>query len=916
MKPPPRPINEGARLEALRRYAVLDTLPEQSLDDLTRLASVLCDTPVSQVSLIDGDRQFIKSSVGLANIDTPREFSFCAHTILGPGLLIVADTATDERFADNPLVTGAPHIRFYAGAPLVTPEGEALGALCVIDRIPRELTASQQEGLQILSGQAMAQLELRRRTDELRFSHERFQIVARATNDVVWDWDLVTDALWWNEGYQLQFGYPPEETDPTIASWTSQIHPDDAERVGRGLHAVIERSGQSWSDEYRFRRKDGSYRTIFDRGFILRDDTGRAVRMIGAMQDLTERRETEAARWTSDTRYRTLFDYAPDGILIADAGSVYLDANPSICRMLGLSRQELIGLCASDIVDVAEVPNIEPALIAITSHNEYHREWKFRRKDGSTFSAEVIATAMPDGKLLAMIRDISERKRAEARLRRLVDSNAQGVIFWNASGEITAANDAFLATVGYSREDLEAGRIAWPTLTPPEYAILDDFALAEIARSGACTPFEKEYFRKDGSRVPILIGAANFEDNPAEGVCFILDLTERKKLEQQFLRTQRLESIGTLAGGIAHDLNNVLAPILLSVEMLKDHVSSADGFELLATLEGSAQHGADLVKQVLTFARGIEGQRIAVNPIRLVRDLLKVIRDTFAKSIQVGFVPAPDLWSVTGDPTQLHQVFLNLCVNARDAMPNGGDLTLSLTNVELDANTLPANVDARPGPYVLVTVEDTGTGIPAAIRGRILEPFFTTKEIGKGTGLGLSTASVIVKSHGGFIQLYSELGQGSRFAVYLPANSTTPAAQDLPVARPGMPRGQGELILVVDDEKAIRKVAQRTLERFGYRVVLASDGGEALASYERLQGEIAVVLTDMAMPIMDGPALIVALRKLHPGVRIIGSSGLASSSSIAEVTGTGLQHFVPKPYTAEALLKVLHQILHGEGDSG
>jgi PAS domain S-box-containing protein len=638
-------------------------------------------------------------------------------------------------------------------------------------------------------------------------------------------------------------------------------------------------------------------------------------RVISSFIDVTDRRIEEETRRASEARYRALFDYAPDGLLIADANSFYLDANASICQMLGYTHKELVGLHASDIVVQSERKYIGPALEAITSNANYHREWVFRRKDGTEFPAEVIGAMMPDKTLLGMIRDVTERKRIEERFRRLVDSNAQGVMFWKVSGTVTSANDAFLSMIGYTREELDAGSIDWSKITPEEFAPRDRRALDEIAAAGVCTPYEKEYSRKDGTRVPILIGAASFADNPSEGVSFVLDLTEKKKLEQQFFRAQRLESVGTLAGGIAHDLNNILAPILLSVGVLKSEIKDEQLGALVETVHRCAQRGADLVQQVLSFARGVEGRHVLVNVQHVIRDVIKVARDTFPRSIDVRLEQKDDVWSISADPTQVHQVFMNLCINARDAMPDGGLLTLTTENVVLDTTYAAMNIDARPGAYVRVTVADTGPGIPPEVRDRIFEPFFTTKEVGKGTGLGLSTSLAIVKSHGGFIHAYSEVGQGSKFKVYLPASTTADAANDVAVEQSRLPRGNGELILLVDDEAAIREIAGATLQRFGYRVMPATNGAEAVALFAQHRGDIAAVLTDMAMPVMDGPAMIIALKSIDPAVRIVGSSGLASNDGVAKAVGAGVEHFVPKPYTAETLLKTLEEVLRGDRSS-
>jgi CheY-like chemotaxis protein len=356
----------------------------------------------------------------------------------------------------------------------------------------------------------------------------------------------------------------------------------------------------------------------------------------------------------------------------------------------------------------------------------------------------------------------------------------------------------------------------------------------------------------------------------------------------------------------------VLTPLLVAVQVLKEKVTDDDGKRLLTSLEANVQRGAGLVKQVLAFGRGVEGERIVVHPKHIAREIKQMIIETFPKSVEFELHCAPDLWTITGDPTQLHQILLNLCVNARDAMPQGGKLSLRLENVVLDQAYAGMNLEARPGPYVCLTVRDAGTGIPKEIQEKIFDPFFTTKEPGKGTGLGLSTTLAIVKSHGGFIHCYSEPGKGSTFKVYLPANPTQVGTENVVAQKARLPHGHNNLVLVVDDEEPIRKLAQRALERYGYRVLLAADGTEALSLYRPRQKEIDVVITDMMMPNMDGLATIAALKSINPDIKIIGSSGLTSDGGVAKAMAAGIQHFIPKPYTAETMLLTLNDVLNGK----
>ena len=387
------------------------------------------------------------------------------------------------------------------------------------------------------------------------------------------------------------------------------------------------------------------------------------------------------------------------------------------------------------------------------------------------------------------------------------------------------------------------------------------------------------------------------------------DITEQKKMEIQLLRAQRLESIGTLAGGIAHDLNNVLAPILLSVQMLREEFGTETAKDVLDTVEISARRGSNIIKQVLTFARGVTDQFAAVSPDGLISDIQKIAQETFPKAIHLQTLLPEGAWMIHGDATQLQQVLMNLAVNARDAMPNGGLLRLSAENVWVDENLVRLLPAARTGPFVLLQVSDTGQGIAPENLERIFDPFFSTKDPDKGTGLGLSTAMGIIKSHKGFIQVESQLNAGSKFKVFLPAVAAVESCLETGSA-PELLRGQGQTILVVDDEESVRTVTQRTLERYGYQVMTASDGAEAVALFAQDPTRIDLVLTDLMMPFMDGTATIRALRRMKPNVRLVVASGLASQARVGEVQHLDVQAVLRKPFNAETLLTTVHKILH------
>jgi PAS domain S-box-containing protein len=448
---------------------------------------------------------------------------------------------------------------------------------------------------------------------------------------------------------------------------------------------------------------------------------------------------------------------------------------------------------------------------------------------------------------------------------------------------------------------------------PPAKALAARMAVTESGKwSGEC-----KHLRKGGGAVMVRSRWTLVRDEagaPKSILIINTDITEQRTIEEQFLRAQRLESIGTLASGVAHDLNNILAPILMGAAVLRRTPMAEPDAMILSTMETCAQRGADIVKQVLTFARGAEGAHLLLEPAHLINDMAKIADGTFPKAITVQTSYLPSLWPIEGDPTQLHQILLNLCVNARDAMPAGGTLTISARNFPVDEHYASMIPGAKAGPHVLFEVKDTGMGIPREIIDKVFDPFFTTKEIGRGTGLGLSTVIGIAKSHGGFVSVESEIGRGTNFKVCLPARIDAPGT--LEGSEPTVvPLAKGELLLIVDDEQSILQVARELLEGHGYQVLTAVDAPEALAIFAQRKDEIDLVLTDLAMPLMDGIALIRTLQKMKPGVCVVASTGQGSAEPGAhELPGLNVRARLAKPYNKETLLKTLHDALNYQTD--
>lgn len=977
-------------------------------------------------------------------------------------------------------------------------------------------------------------LEIRGRTlaqEEVLKSHQRFQSVASATNDTIWDWNLDTNAFWWNDGFANLFGWSATEDTGTIRAWIRQIHPEDRNRVVAGIFSAIHKGDTNWTDEYRFVSNDGSISHVLDRGQVIRDSSGKGIRMVGGMMDLTSSKAAELALGRSH-RALQMFSSCNEMLIRASDESALLADACRIAVEIGGYRMAWVGYALDDerrqVVPMAHAGEEHGYLSEIEmswsgDHPSGHGPSGLAIRTGETvvftdgmeeagssvwaelarkrgylsavslplrnaervfgvlclYGAESHAVGEEEIKMLReMANDLSfgienirsrkERQRTEevvikvaqavssgtgseffdlltrnmvealgARggligkfnpaantidtISYMLDGKRMGNVGYGLAGtpcaDVAAGNicvfeqgvrDAFpedhlLATLGvesYAGIPLtdQSGGVAGimvvffssplheTALVKSTLRIFAARAASELDRRQADARIREQASLLDKARDAIVVRDLNhtitywnksaermygwtaeealgrsvvdllYRESPdffkaheqtvhkgewlgeltqidkagrdlnIEGrwnlvhddkglpqsvLAINTDISEYRKLELQFIRAQRLESIGTLAGGIAHDLNNILAPISMAVELLKMRAPDESYLELLDTIAASAQRGANMVGQILSFARGMEGRHARVHPRQIISEIECILRDTFPRNIGLHLQAGDELWTIHGDPTQIHQVLLNLCVNSRDAIAGAGEISISAKNVEIDDSFAAVNLEAREGPYVCIQVEDTGEGIPPEIMDRIFDPFFTTKAVGKGTGLGLPTTLAIVKGHGGFIRIHSKPREGTVVRVYIPAH---PAFNE-PVQSSGpvhLPRGGGEIILIVDDEAPILEIAREVLETFGYRTLIASNGDEALSIYVSRQSEIDVVLTDMMMPVMDGREMISRISRINPAVRIIATSGVASNVDPSNQALENVRNFLPKPYTAEALLKCLRQVLEEE----
>lgn len=714
----------------------------------------------------------------------------------------------------------------------------------------------------------------------------------------------------WNAGAEQLYGWTRAEA----------VGRDVRELVGDDIPPELRRSMRTrgrWSGELATRHRDGRALVVESRLQTLHDDDGGQRRVIRVDVDITEhfaaRREARAL----EVRLQTTLNQIRDGVVFFDNEWRLTFVNDAGERFMQKPRPEMLGEVLWELYPGLEVTEFGVAYRrtmddrVVTSARDFYPEldtW-----------FDITCYPTEEG-VMVYFQDVTEREAVRAELeeqgrrlglqRRLLDAARDAMLVRDLDHVLTYWNRAAEDLYGWTADEV-LGRsmvdAVYPDLAPYEAAH------ALVLRDGYWAG-ELRQVRRDGT--PLIVDCRwqliVDEDGTPTGVFAVnTDVTETRRRQEQSIRAQRMESLGTLAGGIAHDLNNVLTPILMSVQLLRTGETDANRLQLLDTIDVGVKRGADMIRQVLSFARGIDGERAVLRVEDLVDDLVTFCRDTLPKSVVADAQVAGELWPVVGDRTQLLQVLMNFVTNARDAMPEGGTITLRARNVELAEEYRAVTSLAPPGRYVAIDVEDHGIGMDAETMSKLFEPFFTTKPQGEGTGLGLPTSMAIARSHGGYIQVYSEPGNGSRFQLHVPASddATLAVSPELPAVE--MPRGTGERILVVDDEAAIRQIVRQTLTAHGYETVEASNGREAVDLIESGGEPIDLVLTDMMMPVMDGAETARYLVEHHPGIRVVAASGLNANGGVARVRELGISHFIAKPFTTDALLRTLREALDG-----
>jgi PAS domain S-box-containing protein len=749
----------------------------------------------------------------------------------------------------------------------------------------------------------------RKLTEEKLHQTERNLLDAERLGKVGgWEFNIETKKqIWTPEIYEL---HEVDQTfEPTVENGIQFYTPASRPIIEEAVRQSIE-NGLPFDVELEIITAKGNVRSVHAIGNVDREHR----RVYGFFQDITDRKKSEEQQLL----LKTAFESAANGILITDVKGSIVWANNAFTQITGYTLPEVLSrnprILKSDKQTVETYKELWETII---SGKVWKGEIINKRKDGTLYYDEMTITPVLDKHnaithFVGIKQDISQRIKTTEKIYEqalLLDEAHDAFMVRDMNHRIQYWNKGAERMYGWTANEaigMDARELLFDETTK------QTDVYTKLFKTGA---FNGEFSHRTKEKTNIMVDVhlsviRDTQGNPKTILSIHTDITEKKKLEEQYLRSQRIESIGVLAGGIAHDLNNILGPILLSVQILRMKVHEEGLQTLISTIEASTIRGKNIVAQVLGFARGADNKFVLMQVRHIVKEVDDIIKQTFDKNIGIQTYASKDLWSVNADPTQIHQVLMNLCVNARDAMPNGGRISINVKNVEVDESLTSKYADAKQGRYLEIEVRDTGTGIPLNIQQKIFDPFFTTKEKGKGTGLGLSTVFSIVKAHQGFIVMDSILGEGTVFQIYIPATTESGVMANDDTFR-DISKGNNEKILVVDDELAVQYVCEETLRFYNYEVVTAVNGAEAVSAVIQKGKKFDIVLIDMMMPVMDGKTASAAIKKIDPAIKIIGMSGLMSESKIIDEDNT-FDLFLRKPFTGQELIESVQKLMAKE----
>jgi PAS domain S-box-containing protein len=807
--------------------------------------------------------------------------------------------ATEGRFEEEGLRVRKDGTGFW-GHAVITALRDEHGRLRGFSKVTRDIT------------------ERKRTEGALRRSEALLAEAERIAGLGSWEWDIARNQLRWSDEVYRIFGLTPQSFGATYDAFLNSVHPDDRGVVSAAVNAALQ-GQEPYSITHRVVRPDGSELVVHERGEVTCNE-GQPVRMVGTVHDITERKRAEEALAETTEKLGAVIEASPLAIVALDGGGLITMWNTMAERIFGWTQQEVLGR--------------PPPFVPPDMKQEFRRlreriktgealtgvELRRQRRDRAWVDLSLSAAPLRDAEervvgLVGVMEDITERKKAEAERTRLltaIEQTTEGIAITNTQGDIEYVNPGFTNITGYTREEVQGQNPRF--LKSGKH---DEKFYTELWRTitaGRIWQGEIINRRQDGTHYTEWMTITPVRDQQGEVTNFIAikeDITERKQLAEQLRQAQKMEAVGRLAGGIAHDFNNVLMVIRGYSELLHDKLRGTDR---LSAMTGEIQQAADratgLVRQLLAFSRKqvLQPQVLSLNTV--VTNIEKMLQRLIGEDIELATALTPSLGCVKADPGQLEQAIMNLAVNARDAMPDGGRLTIETSDVDLDESYAQQRLGARPGSFVLLAVTDTGHGMDKETQARIFEPFFTTKEKGKGTGLGLATVYGIVKQSGGYIWVYSEPGQGTTFKVYFPRvrEAEEPAVLPEPVAETVTPRQNNRTALLVEDEALLRSLERQYLEASGYTVLEAKSGAEAIQVAGEHKGPIALLMTDVVMPGMSGRALAEQIAERRPGIKILYVSGYPDQTIARHGVLESNMHFLQKPFSAESLKRKLEEL--------
>ncbi len=778
-------------------------------------------------------------------------------------------------------------------------------------------------------------VEHERRTAQaaLYASEEQLRLALEGARDGVWDWDIASGEISYSERLASVLQWPTEKLRMPVEEWRAQIHKGDIDLVLELLNKHLRGESTHFEAEYRMTLSDGSHKWVLSRGRVVeRNDGGAPSRVAGAILDITERKQAEQALRESEERYRSLVETMRDGLAIQSVDGVFTYINDRICEMFGRPREEIIGVDVIEFLTPESAQAYQQRITKGTDQFTEPYEITIIRPDNS----EVIALVAPQklfdsqsgyGGSFGVVTDITDWRRAqetirerEATLRSIFRASPVG-IGMVVDRVFKHVNDRVCEMTGYKQNELlgQSARMIYPD--DSEYQRVGRVKYEDIQRTGVGT-IETHWRQKDGTIIDVLLSSCPIDISDLTlGVTFTaLDITARKqvdaekrKLEGQLRQSQKMDAVGQLAGGVAHDFNNHLTAVLGGVELVasalkREELNREVIEERLADIEEAVKRAATLTRQLLMFSRKDIGQPEILNLSQVARDFAKMLGRLLPENVRLALKLSDDIPSIEADAGQIEQVIMNVVLNARDAMPDGGTLVVETSDVWIDNRYAEDNAVSTPGHHVMLAISDTGHGMDQDTLERIFEPFFTTKPMGRGTGLGLSTVYGIIKQAGGHIMVYSEPDRGTTFKIYLPAVETPSVVAQRRQAEEAI-QGGNENILLCEDDAMVRQLVEQMLLQAGYSVHTAANGQEAHKIFDEFSERFDLLISDIIMPDTNGKKLAEELCGKQGYLKTLFVSGYTANVIVHHgVLDEGVE-FLPKPFSRRTLLKRVRNVL-------